>query len=88
VAQVENIHDPNLAPRTVTVSISTHTSGRVRAETYKTTDTDGTCSYKITTNTKLVYVVGTLTQDDATLDANNSSYSFIEDRSVRQMCPH
>jgi hypothetical protein len=87
IDQVELLYGV-LPPRTVSVSISTHTSGRIRTESYRSTDTDGTCTYKITQKDQMVAAVGTLTQDTTTLAANFYGQSFITDYTVRQQCPH
>ena len=90
VNQVENLlpGNPTLPPRTVTVSASTHKSGKVTTNTYRSTDTDGTCTYNITQKNQEAAVVGTLTQDSLAMDANQQYRTFITEWTVKQQCPH
>ena len=58
IDQVETLYG-SLPPRTVTVSIASQTSGRVRTETYKGEEPNGNCIDKFTQKNQIVNVAGT-----------------------------
>ncbi len=82
------IHPGQYAPRTVTVSISVTTSGRVRTASHKGTDSDGTCTYSITSKDQMVGIAGTLTQDATSLSPNFGAFTEITTVTVKAQCPH